>query len=150
MSDDEEIQEAIHGEMTGLVLEYKRQKKKLARAEELLEKWLPRVELAEEKGRPDLVEQARRQVLQAKQDRAQAAHAIQALRDEKAMLRHESLRPDAAEAAYRETRDEMLLEDFRGLGVDPEAVQLDEMADEQSADDALAALKAKMRTDGDD
>ena len=134
-----------HAEMTALVMDQKYQEQRFEKAQKMIDLWGPRLKLAEERNRPELVAEARRQLEEALKERAGARHCLERIQMDKSMLRHEVNRPEGV----NEARNEALLESFKTIGVDPEAVQINDVAKEQSADDALAALKARMQSEND-
>lgn len=141
------INEGDRAVMAALLIEEKQARERIARAEELIARWQPRIALAEQRGRSDLALEARRQLEEALREREAAQHEVERIAQEKAMLRHEVNRP--AGNAAGEAHAEVLLESFREIGVDPEAVELKELERENTAEDALAALKARMKLQGD-
>ena len=131
------------GEMEALILNEKYHREQLEKAQVLIERWTPRVKLAEERGRIELAGQAREMLRNAKQDYALARQNLERIAMEKSMLRQEARRPD--DRTHAEIRDEQALDAFRSMGADPETYELNQVAKEQTADDALAALKARMK-----
>lgn len=136
------IDEGELGEMEALILEEKMHRKRFEDAKERVELWQPRLELAESRGRSELAAEARRRLTEARQDYGAARHQLERIQMEKSVLRKEANRPDDRTAA--EMRDEQALDAFRSMGADPETWEINQVAKEQTADDALAALKARM------
>lgn len=127
--------------MQGLLQEQKRLERQLEEHTEKVTLWEARFEKAHQANRQDLVALAQEQLEEALRDQRDTQLAIDAIKQEKSVLRAEHLRPeDRGEAE----RAEAIAENFKGLGVDPDEVALEAEFKESSVDDALAALKAKM------
>ena len=134
------IDAADHAEMMGLVVQQKQAEERLQKAQDELAKWRPRVELARKKGAFDLAQEAAARVADAEREAAAAQLEIEHIANQKSALRFQSKLDDGTAPA----NTEVLLESFRSLGINPDDGAIDRVAKEQTSEDLLAALKAKM------
>ena len=136
-----QIDEVERAEMLALVMQEKDARKRLEEANEALTLWEERVALSRQRGRHDLLAKATARLEEASLAAAAAELELEHLANEKAVLRGSALMPDSS---HQLAQAESLVEDFRTMGVDPEAGEIDELVREETADDMLAALKARM------
>lgn len=117
------VDPVIHAEMTMLV---RREKELEATVAELESKELPlwarRVQLAEEKGKPSLADEARGRLRELQRQLAESKAELDSIEMHKSMLRKQSRRPSGNEVE----RAENLLEQVRLAGlVDPDRADWD-------------------------
>lgn len=119
------VDPVIHAEMTMLIRREKELEEEIAELEgEELPLWQKRVGLAEQKGMPDLADEARGRVreLMAKVDKNK--RELDSIDMQKSMLRKQSKRPSGREVE----RAEALLEQVRAAGlVDPDKQKWDDL-----------------------
>ena len=139
-----QIDDIERAEMLNLVLLEKDAKKRFEKAREAIPVWEERVELSRQRGRHDLLTKATAKLEEVRQEAASAKLELEHIANEKAVLRGSALMPDSS---HQLAQAESLIEDFRAMGVEPETGEIDELVREETADDMLAALKARMRDD---
>lgn len=128
----------LHAQMTYLIQEEKRYEEQLAELTEKLELWKKRVQLAEEKGVPDLADEARERARTLMADFKEAEVKLETLQHEKKMLRKDARRPTGEEVA----RAEAMLERLRQSGiVDPDEAALEREFDDLAAEQAVRELR---------
>jgi phage shock protein A len=128
----------LHAQMTYLIQEEKRYEEQLAELTEELELWKKRVQLAEDKGMPDLADEARQRARTLMADFKEAEVKLETLQHEKKMLRKEARRPTGEEVA----RAEAMLERLRQSGiVDPDEAALEREFDDLAAEQAVRELR---------
>lgn len=128
----------LHAQMTYLIQEEKRYEEKLAELTEKLELWKKRVQLAEEKGMPDLADEARERARKLMTEFKEAEVKLDTLQYEKKQLRKDARRPTGEEVA----RAEAMLERLRQSGiVDPDEAALEREFDDLAAEQAVRELR---------
>lgn len=128
----------LHAQMTYLIQEEKRYEEQLAELTEKLELWKKRVQLAEQKGMPDLADEARERARTLMTDFKEAEVKLETLQHEKKMLRKDARRPTGEEVA----RAEAMLERLRQSGiVDPDEAALEREFDDIAAEQAVRELR---------
>lgn len=128
----------LHAQMTYLIQEEKRYEEQLAELTEDLELWKKRVQLAEEKGMPDLADEARERARGLMTDFKEAEVKLETIQHEKKMLRKEARRPSGEEVA----RAEAMLERLRQSGiVDPDEAALEREFDDLASEQAVRELR---------
>lgn len=128
----------LHAQMTYLIQEEKRYEEELTELTEKVELWKKRVQLAKEKGMPDLADEARERVHGLMADLKDKEVKLETLQHEKTMLRKDARRPTGEEVA----RSEAMLERLRQSGiVDPEEAALEREFDDLSSEQALRELR---------
>lgn len=138
------IDPVIHAHMTYLVQQQKKARERADGLEEEIELWKKRVRLAEDKGMPDLADEARQRARQLIAERRELEDKLDLMATEKRMLIKESRRPSGDEVA----RAEALLERWKESGlVDPDEAVLEREFDEMEAEQALEEFKKEMGED---
>ncbi len=128
----------LHAQMTYLIQEEKRYEEQLAELTEKLELWKKRVQLAEQKGMPDLADEARERARTLMTDFKEAEVKLETLQHEKKLLRKDARRPTGEEVA----RSEAMLERLRQSGiVDPDEAALEREFDDIAAEQAVRELR---------
>lgn len=121
------INPVIQAEMKSLVMRAKQLEKDLAKIQEELPMWEKRVDLATQKGMPDLARQAAEKADTMRQQQREYTTQLDVIAQEKDMLRYQARRPSGIEVA----RSEMMLEEVRLGGlVDPDKAKLERELDE--------------------
>ncbi|MFP4600582.1 MAG: hypothetical protein ACLFVJ_20170 [Persicimonas sp.] len=135
------IDPVIHAHMTYLVQQEKKARQRADGLEEEIELWKKRVRLAEEKGMPDLADEARGRTRKLIAERRGLEVDLEMIATEKGMLRKESRRPDGQEVA----RAEEILRRWKESGlVDPDEAVLEREFDEMHAEQALEEFKDEL------
>ncbi|MGM0556116.1 MAG: hypothetical protein ACQEVA_07040 [Myxococcota bacterium] len=128
----------LHAQMTYLIQEEKRYEEQLSTLTEDLELWKKRVQLAEEKGMPDLADEARDRARKLMTEFKDAEVKLETLQHEKKMLRKDARRPTGEEVE----RAEAMLERLRQSGiVDPDEAALEREFDDLAAEQAVRELR---------
>lgn len=131
----------IHAHMTYLVQREKKARERANGLEEEIELWKKRVRLAEDKGMPDLADEARQRARRLIADRRELDVQLETIATEKRMLIKESRRPSGEEVA----RAEAILQHWKEIGlVDPDEAVLEREFDEMEAEQALEEFKKEM------
>jgi hypothetical protein len=126
--------------MTYLVQKEKKARQRADGLEDEIELWKKRVRLAEEKGMPDLADEARQRTKKLISERRELEVELDMIDTEKGMLRKESRRPSGEEVA----RAEETLRRWEESGlVDPDEAVLEREFDEMDAEMALQELKSE-------
>ena len=147
------MDELTHGEMTQIILQQKQVTKDLEELEISLNKWNPKLEDVSGKLREitkifkkvrDKYTEIKGVVeeLDAKKSKLQAK--FDALDMDKEMLRNEA---KSAKNVERTVDADLMLEQFKDMGINPEQHELEENQQAVDAEDALASLKAQMDLD---
>ena len=135
------IDPVIHAHMTYLVQQEKKAREKADGLEEEIELWKKRVRLAEDKGMPDLADEARQRAKKLIAQRREVEVDLETIATEKKMLRKESRRPSGEEVA----RAEEILRRWKESGlVDPDEAVLEREFEEMDAEMAVEELKKEM------
>ncbi|QDG51595.1 hypothetical protein FIV42_12810 [Persicimonas caeni] len=138
------IDPVIHAHMTYLVQKEKKAREHADGLEDEIELWKKRVRLAEDKGMPDLADEARGRARQLIAERRELEDKLDLMATEKRMLVKESRRPSGEEVA----RAEALLERWKESGlVDPDEAVLEREFDEMEAEMALEEFKKEAKGD---
>ncbi len=135
-----------HGEMTVLVRREKELERELEDLRDDFGTWKERVELAENAGRDELAEKARKRIDDLRFEGQKLKHELEEIVKKKKELRLESKRPTGEETR----RAQALLKSFKESGlVDPDDAQLEADIEKAAKDDdaALEALKARAEAD---
>ncbi len=112
----------IKAEMTHLVMRAKELKEELKEIEKDLPTWIKRVELARDKGRPELARQAGEKVLQMRKRRDEIGQKLDFIDQEKSVLRKQARRPSGIEVE----RAEHMVEQVRQGGlIDPDKAKVE-------------------------
>ncbi|MFW5966875.1 MAG: hypothetical protein ACOCV2_05115 [Persicimonas sp.] len=128
----------IHAHMTFLVQKEKKLRERADELEEEIELWKKRVRLAEEKGEPELADEARHRAKGLIVERRQLEVDFETIADEKRELRMASRRPTGEEVA----RSEQILKRWKESGlVDPDEAVLEREFDEMQKEEALEEFK---------
>lgn len=128
----------LHAQMTFLIQEEKRFEATLRSLSEDAELWKTRVQLADDKDRPELARQARERLNEVLTDVQEAQVKLDTIKYEKQRLRREARRPTGVEVE----RAEAMVDRLRQSGViDPEEAMLEQELDEVAAEQALRELR---------
>ena len=127
--------------MTYLVQKEKKARERASGLEDEIEVWKKRVRLAEDKGKPDLADEARQRARKLIAERRELEDQLGLIGTEKRMLIKESRRPTGDEVA----RAEQLLQRWKDSGlVDPDEAVLEREFDEMHAEQALDEFKKEI------
>lgn len=112
------VDPVVHAKMTMLIQQEKKLKEELDELEKEIPVWEKRIELARQKGMPDLARQAKERVEQLAARKAAISQEFDVIDMDKGMLRYEARRPSGVEVQ----RAEAMLDAVRLGGlVDPDA-----------------------------
>lgn len=129
-----------------LLAHWLRQKREAERElEETLENgqtWFRRAKLAAEQGRDDLAVQARDRALAARDAHRAAEKRLQEAEVEIARIKGDGTTPESTAALLRA---QQIRENFEAMGVDVAAGEFEELSDAVEAEDALRALRERMK-----
>ncbi len=140
------IDPVIHAHMTYLVQKEKKARERADGLEEEIDLWKKRVRLAEERGMPDLADEARQRAKKLIAERRELEDQFDLIATEKGMLQKESRMPTGDEVA----RAEELLRRWKESGlVDPDEAVLEREFDELDAERALQEFKDDVDVDDD-
>ncbi len=139
------IDPVIHAHMTYLVQQEKKARERADGLEDEIELWKKRVRLAEDKGMPDLADEARQRTRQLIAERRELEDKLDIMATEKRMLIKESRMPSGEEVE----RAEALLQRWKESGlVDPDEAVLEREFDEMHAEQALEEFKKEIDEEG--
>jgi hypothetical protein len=134
----------IHAHMTYLIQQENKAEERADELEDDIELWKKRVRLAEDKGMPELADEARERARELIAERRSLEVDLEMIATEKSILRKESRRPTGEEVA----RSEEILRRWRDSGlVDPEEAVLERELDDLAAEQATEELKREMQDD---
>ena len=103
--------------------------------------WTDRMELARSKGARSLYDAAQERASRAQEVVRRAESTIMELEVEKSSFKGQTRVGDPAAVAQAQR----MVQSLKGTDLDPAHAMLDRLSKESDADDALAALKAKMK-----
>ncbi len=131
-----------------LLAHWIKQEKEAERArDEALEegsRWFRRARLARDAGDEELAARAREKVSEARQKHDEAIRRLNEAKSERDALRSGRVH-EVGDAEL--ARSSQIKENFRELGIDPTEAEIDDVASEVAAGDALARLRARMGAD---
>jgi hypothetical protein len=114
------------------------------KAQEQMNLWIKRMDLAKQARDRDLWEAARQKAVEAEDKKRDAEKVIMELEVERDNLRRKARAPKADPGLAHANH---LMEQFKALGVDPEDAKFEKLEKEAGAQDALEALKRRMEQD---
>lgn len=132
---------ADHQYLIEVISQLKLAQQSQEQAQKDLELWIKRMELAKQARDRELWEAAREKALEAEEKVRKAESVVMELEVERDNFKRKAAepRPDPGLAQAHH-----LMEQFKALGVDPDAAKLREVERETGADMALEALKRKL------
>jgi hypothetical protein len=130
--------------MTELTRQANDMKRKIQASSLEVEKWTKRVQLSRSQADPALLEDAEAELVRHKREMLQAQMDLSGFEDKRTELRFQHNAP-STEQKFKTAQAQAMVQQFQSIGIDTEAIKLEQDIKNIEAEQALAAFKEKSR-----